>query len=437
MFIDQIITEIWKPVTKQYKEAYEAAKKLSAEELYERHIASEMKYFPYIGVNMNYIDTCGCPYRMAGGQLSGCSMCDYQSELAKRQGSLLALREMSPALYAKAVKQGFINSRGENAKSNVIENVSGYDSLDHSEVPEELCEELFREDIFEDAPFIYNVEARASTVTEERLKSFKKSVANRKRVSIDFGVEVSDEWIRNEWLNKSVTNAQIQDAVELLHKNKFKAVGNVLFGVPGLTEEQMIEVFVNSVLWMDSIGIDKIVIHVLNRKQYTLQGYIYQKLRNDEELLEKGLVQGEHTGLPWVFSVIRGLEKLYRKKSDIFKKAVVTRVDVNFNSISNKICYNEAEGEESNKYIDYINGLALNNKYDTLKEMVETIKQDTAYKAYEALLEKQKKCGSFADTFKLMGKKLAQCVGGDNWETLYSEFEIPEKFMQERGNKNE
>lgn len=428
MFIDNIITEIWKPVTQEYKESYEEAKKLSTEELLQRHTTTVMKYFPYIGVNMNYIDTLGCPYRMSNGVLSGCSMCDYQSEHAKRQGSLLALREKDPALYAKAVKDGFQNSRGKNAQSAIIENVSGYDSLDQKEVPEELCKQLFEEDMFAETPFIYNVEARASTVTEENMKNFKKTVAKRKRVSIDFGVEVSNEWIRNQWLNKNVTNEQITNAVELLHKNGFRAVGNVLLGLPGMTEEQMIDQFVKSVLWMDSVGIDKIVIHVLNRKKYTLQGYIYQNLSTDEELLENGLAQGEHTGLPWLFTVIRGLHKLYEAKPDIFRTTVVTRIDVRFNSISNKVCYNDKEGEENQKYIDYINGLALNNRYDTLADMVADMKKDPAYKEYEKLLEKQKKCKTLSDTFRLMGKKLAQCVKKDNWKELYSEFSVPDEI---------
>ncbi len=427
------MTRIWAPITEEYRRSYNEAKKLSAEELYERHTTTKMKYFPYIGVNMNYIDTLGCPYRMRGGKLSGCSMCDYQSEHATRQGSLLALREKDPVLYAKAVRVGFQNSRGEDASGNVIENVSGYDSLNHDEVPEELCDELFRKDLFKDTPFIYNIEARASTIDEKRLMEFKNTVANKKRVSIDFGVEVSSDWLRNQWLNKDVSNQQIINAVKLLHEYDFRAVGNVLLGLPGLTEEQMIEEFVNTVVWMDRIGIDKIVIHGLNRKKYTLQGYLYQKLVNDEELMECGLAQGEHTGIPWLFTMIRGLYEVYKTDPNLYKKTVMVRLDVNFNSITNQISYNHLNSTQCNqKYIDYVNGLAINKEYFSLPGMVKKMKKDPDYHHYTELLTKQKNCGDLASTIRLVAKKVAQSLEGDKWEELYSELIIPEELKNNK-----
>lgn len=427
MFINDVMTKIWEPVTQEYKKAYEEALTHTPQELFKRHTEIKMKYFPYIGVNMNYINTTGCPYRMSGGKLSGCSMCNYQSELAQMQGSLLALRKKDPALYAQAVRMEFQNSRGKNASATAIENVSGYDTLDMNEVPQELCDELFKNELFEQRPFIYNVEARASTITEARLKAFKQTVSDKKRVSIDFGVEISDDWMRNNWLNKNVTNSQIETAVSLLHEYGFKAVGNVILGIPGLTEKQTTDLFVKTVVWMDSVGIDKIVIHALNRKKYTLHGYIYEKLRDVPELSDVGLVRGEHTGLPWLFTIAEALEAIYRTDKKLFDKAVMVKIDTNFNSIKNEISYNADNDCSCNDDMkNYLNSLALSKDYSTLPSAVQEFKADPCYKEYEALLQNQEKCGGLPDTLRLLGKHLARSVFGEQWESEYATFIVPD-----------
>lgn len=426
MFIDRVITKIWEPVTQEYQAAYREAMKKDAQTLFDEHTSMAMKYYPYTGVTMNYINTSGCPYRAAHGQLSGCSMCDYQSEFASKQGSLLALRKKDPKLYAKAISLSFKNCRGENGFPNIIENISGYDSLDYNEIPSELCTELFEKNLFEESPFIYNVEARASSITRERLRDFKKTLSGKKRVSIDFGVEVGNEWLRNEWLNKSIMNKDIINAVSLCHEFGFKAVGNVLLGLPGLTEYQSLKFFVDSVKWMDSVGIDKIVIHVLNRKHYTLHGFIYRTLKEDVDLKEVGLVNGEHTGIPWLFTVILSLAAIQKESPELFSKMVMVKLDEKFNSIHNNIAYNEVSGYSNNKnWIDYLNSLAFSKDYVSLLKIEKELPKDAGWKAYTELIEKQKLAGTPAQTLSLLSQKIAQKVFCNDWKSALGEFYVP------------
>lgn len=412
MIIQNIMEAIWKPISEQYWNEYDSAMNLSAVEIYQGFVGEKMKYFPYVGVNMNYVNTLGCPYRMKNKRLAGCSMCDYQSEFAAKQGALLALREKDPELYAKCVRENFLNSRVE-SDSSVIENISGYDSLDYSEVPEELCIQLFSKELFTTSPFIYNIEARASSITRERLTNFSKTVSGKKRVSIDFGVEVADEWIRNHWLNKEITNTQIENAVELLHEFHFKAVGNVLLGLPGLTEEQSIEEFVKTVLWMDDIGIDKIVVHVLNRKKYTIHGFIHDSLSDNKVLQETGLVNGEHTGLPWLFTVLRAINNLYRAHKNIFSKTVIVRIDPAYNSITNKVCYNADEQCKCNKEImEFINNLVFKKNYFEIQDFLLGLKADDCYIEYEKLLNKQKSQAGIHQTIEILCKEITKKLLG-------------------------
>lgn len=420
-FIEQAVRKIWEPVSAEYYHAYEEAKKLNVDELYKLHAKTEMKFYPYVGLNMNYVDTYGCPYRSKDGILSGCSMCDYQSEHAKRQGSLLALREKDPKLYASAIRKGFQNTRGENARPQVIENITGYDSLDSDEVPDELKEELYgKNELFSERPFIYNIEARASSVTREKLEKLKKTMHGKKRISIEFGVEVHDDWLRENWINKGLANQEIINAVELLHEFGFTAVGNVLIGIPGLTEKQSIKIFIDSVAWLDSIGIDKIVALSLNRKKYTLHGYLYEHLSNNEELLRVGLAQKEHTGLPWLFTIVEAFSELYRQYPEAFKKTVMTEINPRSNSISNEVAYNASRDCKCAKeYIRYLNELTFNKDFDSLLKIKDTFMADSCYKSYVELLEKQEKCGSVYDTILLVGKEISKAMFGEGWEDAY------------------
>lgn len=423
MFIDKVMREIWKEVDKEYKASYEEAKKLSAEAIYQRHCNDVMRFNAGKGVTMNYVDTIGCPYRMKGGTLSGCSMCDFQSEHARRQGSFLALKEKSPNLYGELILRIFKNGRGNESPSNIIENISGYDTFNNDEIPESVCSMIFGAKLFEDEPYIYSVETRASSINRARLERFKRNVSNKRRVSIDFGVEVSNEWIRNEWLNKSVTNQQIVDATNLLHEYGFSATGNALIGVPGFTEEQSVNLFIETVMWMDNIGIDKIVVHPLNRKKYTLQGYLHDTFENDTELLEVGLVQRGHTGLPWLFTIIYALKELHDRNPGVYKKLRIMTIDEKNNSIANQVSYNSKPDCTCNDLcINLINHLMFDRGYDALGEIKKKLTCDQCLASYMDLLEKQKKCGSWLRTVTILGKKIAKHMFPENWEGIYSEL---------------
>lgn len=420
-FMQPIMEKIWEPVTEIYTKAYEQAMAMDAYELYRYHTEQTMRYYHYVGVTMNYVDTLGCPYRGKGKKLAGCSMCDFQSELAQQQGSLKALQEKDPELYAKSVLTGFKNARGSQASANVIENISGYDTFSQDEVPSPLLDELFGKEMFHTNPFIFNVEARASSITRDNLKRFRESIKNKKRVSIDFGVETGNEWIRNQWLNKNVSNAQIMEAIQLLHEYGFKAVCNVLIGIPGLTEQQSISSFLETMLWLDSIGADKIIIHILSRKTYTLQGFMYQKFQNDQELWELGLAQGEHTGLPWLITAYRALSALYARKSDIYEKAAIVRLDENYNSITNKIAFNDTESCDCNQaYRKFINDLTLTRRFELLEKSQPSLECDSCLRRYNELLIRQEKAGGIWNTARIWAEKITRELFGET-----DHYELP------------
>lgn len=291
MFIDVFLEHLWKPVRQEYEAAYKLAMERPAEEIFRVYADSKMKYYQYPGVNMNMLPTCGCSHRYDGKRMSGCSMCNYHSEFAKAQGGLRALREKNADIYAQLIRQVFSNGRGERPEPNVCELLTGYNTFDTVEVPEEMFEQLYDvEKLFSARPFKIIVEVRANDVTEEKLLLLKKYVPKRTRVSIEMGVETGNDWFRNHWINKNTTNEEIEGAIHKIHEAGYKVNCDILLGLPGLTEELSIQLFEETVFWLDSVGADEIIVAPLNRKKYTFQGYLYEEMQKNKLLQDAGVV---------------------------------------------------------------------------------------------------------------------------------------------------
>ncbi|MFB0846533.1 hypothetical protein [Paenibacillus oleatilyticus] len=425
MFIQDVVRKIWEPITKEYNEAYEQSMKLSAEELYDIHSKNEMEKYEYESVTMNMLASCGCSYRLNNRELSGCSMCDYQSEKASAQGSLLALREKSPELYAKAIVNGFYNARGQKDVPNIIEHISGYDTLDEQETPDELMNALYHENsqLFETRPYKYNIEARAASITPTKLEKLKEKMGKRKRSVFEFGVEVSDEWLRCHWLNKGTTNSQISKAIQNIHDAGFQAIGDLIIGVPGLTEQQAVQLFKDAALWLDQEGADLIVVLPLNRKKYTLQGYLHQHLHSNQALEEVGLAQGEHTGLPWLFTVINALVAVFEERPELVWKMNLAQISPATNSIKNDTAYNGSPESLSTKLcIQALNEFQTTKDIGKLLDVQKKWEGDECYKVYRELLVKQEKLNNIYDTIDLVGKELSRSLFLDQWEGQYSKL---------------
>ncbi|MCL2050383.1 MAG: radical SAM protein [Lachnospiraceae bacterium] len=342
MIINEMMKIIWAETRSTYLDLLEYASSLSAEELFENVKNKKMTFYSYPGTNMNLLSCSVCTYRIEK-DFGGCSMCDYENNDLMHQAYMTALREKNVSLYSKAILNSFANVRGKHTLPNVFELISSYDVFTDKEFPEEVFYEFFKANaLFSRKPFGYIFEARASSITKEKLDLVKKYISPKNRVIIEFGVETGNEWLRNHWLNKDVTNAQIINAISLIHEAGFKAAADILIGIPGLTEVQSQNVFNDTIFWLEKAGIDQFVALPLNRKTLTLQGIIYQHLKNDHLLLEMGIAQQEHTGIPWLTTIICSLNEVFTKKPELINKINLAQVYPYQNSVSNITAYNKA-----------------------------------------------------------------------------------------------
>lgn len=213
----------------------------------------------------------------------------------------------------------------------------------------------------------------------------------------------------------------------------YRVIGDILIGIPGLTEEQSIEVFSDTIEWAHKIGVDICVCVPLNRKERTIQGLLYRNLKYDETLFDCGLVQGEHTGLPWIFTVLRAIEKV-ADNSKIRDKIYFAQLEEDNNTITNQVCYNfrhDCKCRQWGKKI--LNQFQAQRDSLIIKDAVESMQNDPCYDEYLQLLKKQEKAGTIKDTLTFLGKKIASSVYKADAQSYFNAFQNELDLFQYNG----
>ena len=332
---------VWADKGLIYTNSFKYAQSLSESELFKKVKDKKMIFYSYPGVNMNLLSCSVCTYRL-NNNFGGCSMCDYENDDLLHQAYMTALYKKNKTLYAKAIFNSYENVRGQLDQPNVFELISSYDVFSDEEFPEEVFFELFKvNSLFIKKPFSYMLETRASSVTKEKLNLVKKYLPENSRVIIEFGVETGNEWIRNHWLNKGVSDIEIINAIEMIHEAGYKASADILIGIPGLTELQTKKTFLETIFWLGKMGIDQYVALPLNRKEFTLQGILYKYLCKDSKLENMGIAQQEHTGIPWLTTVICSINEVFKKNPKLINNLSLAQVYPYQNSINNITTYNK------------------------------------------------------------------------------------------------
>ncbi|MDF2841823.1 MAG: Radical domain protein [Herbinix sp.] len=426
MLITELMCKIWEEKRVLYNQIYDKAAEYSDTELFQRVKNKEMTHYSYPGTSMNLLSCSICTYRL-NNDFGGCSMCNYENDVLEHQAFMSLLYQKNKKLYAKAIFNSFQNVRGKKASPNIFELISSYDMFNDNEFPEEAFLEFFKyNELFINKPFGYIFEARAGSITKDKLVQIQKYIPKESRVYIEFGVEVGNEWIRNHWLNKGLTNNEIQIAINLIHEAGFKASADILIGIPGLTEEQSITLFIDTVMWLERLGMDQYVVLPLNRKSLTLQGIIYEYLSEDKELMEYGVVQGEHTGIPWLTTIIKAIDILFDINPRIMDKMNLAQVFSYQNSVDNETSYNN-KNCSCNQTIR--NALwSYQNKRDRSKIKKARIFAESnlheCTQDYINLVNKQSNCKSIPITVQLLMHKLSRNIWTKDYlvkNTLFDE----------------
>lgn len=425
MLINDLMQFIWLDKKQTYTSLFEYAHTLSEIELFNQVKNKKMISYSYPGANMNLLSCPVCTYRLNNG-FGGCSMCDYENDDLRHQAYMAALYEKNITLYSKALFSCFVNARGKRAQPNVFELVSSYDVFSDKEFPEEVFYEFFKaNELFIKKPFSYILETRASSITKDKLDLVRKYLPDNSRVIIEFGVETGNEWIRNHWLNKAVSNTQIVDAIQMIHEAGYKASADILIGIPGLTESQSKKIFCETVFWLENMGIDQFVMLPLNRKTRTLQGIIYKYLNTNPKLEQIGIAQQEHTGIPWLTTVICSINDILNENPELINKLNLAQVYSFQNSVGNDTAYNKKECICNAKLIDVLGQYQIRRNINTIKEAADFALSDQHKCSldYHELLQVQGK-QKIPETIKSIVNQLTPHIWPDSHEKIYQDFEI-------------
>lgn len=181
--------------------------------------------------------------------------------------------------------------------------------------------------------------------------------------------------------------------------------------------------FKDTIRWLEEIGADHYNIIPLNRKKRTLQGLLHQRLRGNKRLVELGLSQGEHTGLPWLFTIVEGLYELIDINDKILNKVSIPQIFSNQNSVTNDTAYNYFRKCHCNDKISHaLASFSQNKSIHIINEIRAWIVHDQCYEYYDNLLKKQSKVSSLGQTINIIGEEIARVLWKKDWIRYYNQL---------------
>lgn len=427
MFIKDVVTKIWEPVSIEYGGLYAEAMELSPEKLFEK-VTDKLKSIENFildtrELKMTRLLTTGCPHNHQNGEFSGCSMCDYMSVHLDMLALVSALKVKSPELYARAMRFSFDCVRGKSPKPGTVELITGHDCLNPDEIPDEAFDELMdKGDLFSRRPYKTIFETRISSITFERLEKWKQKLG--KKVTVEVGIEVWDEWVRNHWINKNVTEGQIIEALDIIDKTGCEVSANILIGIPGLTEDISIELFKETYFKLYELGADYILCSPLCRKERTLQGYIHRSFKDNSVLEKAGLVHGEETGMPSIFTVMDAVCSVIDERPESLNSMTLSPANfrVYFDMIPRIYKGNVAMEKCSEYIIDALKKFSATKDFQSFKKAKQIISETDSYKEYLAFKDRQNKTGGLFQVLGILGEEISKDLWPLDWERRLREF---------------
>jgi radical SAM superfamily enzyme YgiQ (UPF0313 family) len=85
----------------------------------------------------------------------------------------------------------------------------------------------------------FSVYSRLDHLTDEKVSWIKKAGC----IQIRVGIESGNEQVRNKYFDKELTNKQIHEGIEILHRHKVPSLGYFIVGAPGETKETIHQTF--------------------------------------------------------------------------------------------------------------------------------------------------------------------------------------------------
>lgn len=414
-FISEVMKSLWSEQSELYQDVYRRFKSNPLNELVEElrkridQSAGLIRGYDSPTFSEVFLPSTGCSHCLKESVFCGCSFCDFVSNDVEYFAKMKVIRDQSEEAYAQLICYAFKTSRGENVSASLSEAITLFDSLDVDEFPDTAYYMLFGQNqLYKKRPFQVEIEARASSVTKDRLCVWKSHLPAR-RLIVRMGVEVGDELLRNQWLNKSITDNEIYQAIEHLKESKCKSNANILIGIPGLNERQSINMFIDSVLWADVAGFDQIVLSPLIYVGASLQSYI--ATHNGSE----GALFDCHTGFVSICAIYEGLVSILLREPSVITKIGISVFNMPVHWKQEKQAIGNSEDEEFvREAYDGLMDFNVQRDVHRILSLYSNLQKTQLYSRYQSRVSTQS--SNYIDTIYDLSKKLSMLLWHKDWE---------------------
>lgn len=202
-----------------------------------------------------WFQTMGCTHDRNGG----CTMCDYSAGPETDSDTMVQAVEKALKNIANQYETLLISPSGS--------------MLDAREVPDVARKKIFQ--MIKDTNHAsFTFETRADTISQETIRDSLDILGSRLK-KIYMGVETTSDFINKYCINKGVRMEQIKNAAKLLNDNSITPIGNILVGIPILTQRESYIIAKQSVEWCMSNQVVP-ALFITHVKDNTLYNCMYQ-----------------------------------------------------------------------------------------------------------------------------------------------------------------
>jgi len=122
----------------------------------------------------------------------------------------------------------------------------------------------------------FAIESRADTITEEVAAQYRSSLQDR-GLKVYLGLESADPWISKYCINKALSAAVFEQAIQILSRHEVVTSANVLLGAPFLSPAEAIEDALRSTAWAFAKGVDECNLFPTHVKEWTVLHWLSQR----------------------------------------------------------------------------------------------------------------------------------------------------------------
>ena len=244
--------------------------------------------------------TKGCSWAL--GNYGGCSMCGYvQDANIKEVPSHYLIKQFDYALERK------LNEIKDPQNNYILKIFNSGSFFDDSELDIAVRMHIYRKiaEIKNIKEFV--IESRVEYITADQLSNLKNNLKN-KYIEIGIGLETTNDYIRNHYINKGLVYEQFLKAVELCRKYDIGVRAYLLLKPPFLNEQGAIDDCIDSIRSLISLKVNSISINPLNIQKGSLTEYLWYQNRYRP---------------PWFYSLFKCLKKAI-KQEDLKNTRIVS-----------------------------------------------------------------------------------------------------------------